>query len=136
MISNPKPSKYIEIFKKNFFKIDRYIFNSLILKIYNHLKYNLKLLIVNLFKKEVNFAKKHNLRKKLIVSLTSYPKRFRTLPLVLNSISNQTVLPDKIILWIENKDKKNYLQQYETLGESILNFVKMVYILIKKLSLY
>ena len=106
MISNPKPSKYIEIFKKNFFKIDRYIFNSLILKIYNHLKYNLKLLIVNLSKKEVNFAKKHNLRKKLIVSLTSYPKRFRTLPLVLNSISNQTVLPDKIILWIENKDKK------------------------------
>ena len=118
MISNSKPSKYIEIFKKNFFKIDRYIFNSLILKIYNHLKYNLKLLIVNLFKKEVNFAKKHNLRKKLIVSLTSYPKRFRTLPLVLNSISNQTVLPDKIILWIENKDKKK-LPQTLTVDQTI-----------------
>ena len=74
MINNPKPSKYIMILKKFFFKIDRYAFNSLILKIYNHLKYNLKLLVVNLLKKEVNFAKKHNLRKKLIVSLTSKTK--------------------------------------------------------------
>ena len=76
---------------------------------YNQTKYNLKLLIVNLFKREVNFTKNHKLKKKLIVSLTSYPKRFKTLPLVLNSIMNQTVLPDKIILWIENKDKKKLL---------------------------
>ena len=41
----------------------------------------------------------------MVVSLTSYSKRFKTLPLVLNSIQNQTILPDKIELWIEENDK-------------------------------
>ncbi len=115
MIKIPKPSKHILILKKNFFKIDRYIFNSFILKFYNQIKYNLKLFIVNLQNKDVDFTKNHNLKKKLIVSLTSYPKRFRTLPLVLNSIVSQNILPDKIILWIENKDK-------EKLPSTVLNF--------------
>ena len=115
MIKNLKLSKHIFNLKKNFFKVDRYIFNSFILKFYNQIKYNFKLLIVNLFKRDVDFVKNHKLKKRLIVSLTSYPKRFRTLPLVLNSIMNQSILPDKIILWIENKDKKK-------LPSTVLNF--------------
>lgn len=115
MIKNLKLSKLIYTLKKNFFKIDRYILNSFILKFYNQIKYNLKLYIVNLFKRDVDFVKNHKLKKRLIVSLTSYPKRFRTLPLVLNSIMNQSILPDKVILWIENKDK-------EKLPSTVLNF--------------
>ena len=115
MIKNLKLSKHILTLKRNFFKVDRYIFNSFILKFYNQIKYNLKLFIVNLFKKDVDFVKNHQLKKRLIVSLTSYPKRFRTLPLVLNSIMSQSILPDKIILWIENKDKKK-------LPSTVLNF--------------
>ena len=68
-----------------------------------------------MFRKEVKYVKNHNLKKKLIISLTSYPKRFKTLPLVLNSIMKQTILPDKIILWIENSDKKK-------LPATVLNF--------------
>ena len=49
--------------------------------------------------------KKHTLNKELIISLTSYSERFNTLPLVLNSLQNQTILPDKIELWIEENDK-------------------------------
>lgn len=108
-------SKDITNFKKIFFKLDRYIFNSLILKFYNLIKYNFKLLILNFFKRDISLTKNHKLKKKLIVSLTSYPKRFRTLPLVLDSIMKQTVLPDKIVLWIENKDK-------EKLPLTVLNF--------------
>jgi hypothetical protein len=50
--------------------------------------------------------KNHNLNKELLVSLTSYYKRFDTLPLVLDSLQRQTIKPDKIELWIENKDIK------------------------------
>lgn len=115
MTNKPNSSKNIIILKKIFFKIDRYIFNFFILKFYNQIKYNFKLLIINLFKKDTYLTKNHKLKKKLIISLTSYPKRFRTLPLVLNSIMEQTVLPDKIILWIENKDK-------EKLPSAVLKF--------------
>jgi FkbM family methyltransferase len=47
----------------------------------------------------------HNLPGKLIVSLTSYPARFENLPLTLLSLTNQTVKPDNIILWISETDK-------------------------------
>ena len=46
-----------------------------------------------------------SLNKELIVSLTSYSKRFKTLPLVLDSLQKQTISPDKIELWIEENDK-------------------------------
>ena len=55
------------------------------------------------------------MNKELIVSLTSYSKRFRTLPLVLDCLQNQTILPDKIELWIEENDKS-------LLPEKIYNF--------------
>ena len=45
-------------------------------------------------------APKHNLPGELIVSLTSYPARFGTLHLTIKSLLDQTVRPDRIILWI------------------------------------
>jgi len=48
--------------------------------------------------------KGHNLEKELIFSLTSYPKRFGVLRYVLISLLNQTISPDRIILWIYKKD--------------------------------
>ena len=48
----------------------------------------------------------HNLNKKLTVSITAKLERFLFLDLTLKSIFCQSILPDEIILWIENKDKK------------------------------
>ena len=45
-------------------------------------------------------APKHDLPAELIVSLTSYPARFGTLQLTIKSLLDQTVRPDRIILWI------------------------------------
>ena len=44
---------------------------------------------------------------KMIVSLTSYPKRIHYLDVVLYSILNQTVKPDKIILWLSFEEFPN-----------------------------
>lgn len=105
----------LHFLKKNLFKIDKLFFNSFLLKSYDFIKYNLKLLTLNVLRKKNSYSKNHYLKKKLLVSLTSYPKRFKTLPLVLNSIINQTVKPDKIVLWIENNDRKK-------LPSKVLNF--------------
>lgn len=47
----------------------------------------------------------HNLPAKLIISLTSYPKRFLTLPLTLKCLLSQTIKADRVILWIAHQDK-------------------------------
>ena len=54
--------------------------------------------------------KRHQLPGNLIVSLTSYSKRFSTLELTLKRILQQTVTADEIILWIAHSDFK-YLPQ-------------------------
>jgi|SRR5690625_1235241 len=46
----------------------------------------------------------HKLNKKLIVSLTSFPPRFKTLHLTVISLLTQKVVPDKLILWIATED--------------------------------
>ena len=46
----------------------------------------------------------HGLPGELIVSLTSYPPRFRTLDLTLRCLLTQTVRPDRVILWIAEDD--------------------------------
>lgn len=46
--------------------------------------------------------KDDNRKQKVIISLTSYPKRFKNLHLVIKSIMLQTVKPDKIILYLGN----------------------------------
>jgi hypothetical protein len=46
----------------------------------------------------------HGLPAELVLSLTSYPPRFRTLSLTLRSLLRQTVKPDRTILWIAHAD--------------------------------
>lgn len=47
---------------------------------------------------------KHSIPGELIVSLTSYPPRFPTLHLTLKCLLNQTVRPDRIILWVADHE--------------------------------
>ncbi|MEP7221690.1 MAG: hypothetical protein ABI673_03370 [Novosphingobium sp.] len=49
-------------------------------------------------------ARSHNLDTELIVSLTSYPARFATLALTLRGLLDQTVRPDRTVLWIAHAD--------------------------------
>ena len=46
----------------------------------------------------------HNLPQKVIISLTSYPPRFKGLAATMRSLLTQTVKADKIILWIAHED--------------------------------
>ena len=98
---------FLEKIKKIILNIDKKFFRSSIINSYLEFKYYIKVRKVyaligeNVFEKK----KKHSLNKELIVSLTSYSKRFKTLPLVLDSLQKQTISPDKIELWIEENDK-------------------------------
>jgi hypothetical protein len=46
----------------------------------------------------------HELPQELIVSLTSYPARFPTLHLTLGCLLDQSVRPDRVILWLAHDD--------------------------------
>jgi hypothetical protein len=48
----------------------------------------------------------HELPSRLIVSVTSYPRRFRTLALTLKCLLSQTIAPDAVVLWIAHDDKE------------------------------
>ena len=50
------------------------------------------------------WAPRHSLPGELIVSLTSYPARFRTLHLTLICLLRQTVRADRTILWVAHED--------------------------------
>lgn len=52
----------------------------------------------------VSFRKPHGLPGELVVSLTSYPKRFPTLAKTLKSLLDQTVKPDRTVLWLAQGD--------------------------------
>lgn len=70
-----------------------------------------------------NLIKRHSLDKELIVSLTSYPKRFNILPLTIQSLLNQSVKPDRIILWLYKGDYKllpSTVKNLEKFGLQIL----------------
>lgn len=47
----------------------------------------------------------HGLTTPLIVSLTSYPKRYATLARTLRSLLDQTVRPDRLVLWLAAHDR-------------------------------
>jgi hypothetical protein len=49
-------------------------------------------------------ALRHDLPGKLIVSLTSYPPRFTTLDLTIKSLLDQSIKPDKVVLWVADGD--------------------------------
>ena len=98
--------RILKSIKKRLVLIDNIFFGSNVSRYLYLAYYNSKLLLIKYFKIKPLQSKRHDLDNKLIVSLTSYPLRFKTLPLVLNSILNQSIRPDKIILNIENNDKK------------------------------
>ena len=50
-------------------------------------------------------SRKHTLPGHLVVSLTSYAKRFPTLELTLRRILQQTVQPDETVLWVTPEDR-------------------------------
>lgn len=55
----------------------------------------------------------HGLATLLIVSLTSYPKRYPTLDLTIKSLLDQSVRPDQIILWLSQSE-------YDALPHSVM----------------
>lgn len=53
----------------------------------------------------------------VVVSLTSYPKRYPTLSLTLKSLLRQTMKPDRLILWIAQGDLASLPRQVTRLTE-------------------
>ena len=69
---------------------------------------------------KIGINKTENRERKIIVSLTSFPQRFDDLKYTLYSLLNQTLKPDKIILWLADSQvpyKENEL------SNEILNFI-------------
>lgn len=60
-----------------------------------------------LLPKSKTIKNKNNVKINAIVSLTSFPKRFSNLWLVIESIKNQSYLPKKIILWLSQEELNN-----------------------------
>ena len=97
---------FLKKLKNIILNIDKKLFKYSIINTYLKIYYFLKVRkIYATVEKSYFINKKHTLDKELIISLTSYSKRFKTLPLVLNSLQKQSISPDKIELWIEENDK-------------------------------
>ena len=80
-----------------------------------------KLLTIYEDQKKLNpiTPKHHNLGSQLIVSMTSYGPRFKSLHLTLKSLLEQTVIPDAIVLWIAEEEISNLPNSVRALGASI-----------------
>ena len=57
-------------------------------------------------------------RPNIVVSLTSFPKRIRTLHIVIEDILNQTMKADRIVLWLS---KEQFTNEFDDLPNSLLN---------------
>lgn len=88
-------------------------------KILNKIKYYyLRIIIAKLltqyilptYLKIFPIKKNKNIQKGLIVSLTSFPARIHNLWIVIESILNQTLQPEKIILWLSSLEFKDKTQ--------------------------
>lgn len=58
--------------------------------------------------------------KKIVVSVTSYPKRIRTVSKMLESLFRQTMKPDKIVLWLSIEE---FSEKEKDLPENLLNII-------------
>ncbi|WP_174502751.1 hypothetical protein [Acidiphilium sp. C61] len=63
-----------------------------------------------------NIIKNHDLKNKVIISLTSYPSRFQTVYFTIISLLNQSIKPDKIILWV-------FKNEYNLLPRKIIELI-------------
>ena len=86
------------------------------------------------FPKNAN-APRHGLPGELIVSLTSYPARFKTLHLTIKALLDQKVKPDRVILWIDRHDMRKVPKAVRELegpafsiltGQDVRSFNKIV----------
>lgn len=80
------------------------------------------------YPKRANALNNEKREQKIIVSFTTIPSRINTIPIMLKSLFRQTLMPDKIILWItdeiQNKDDVlKVLQNEINLGLEV-RFVK------------
>ena len=98
---------FLKKIKNIVLNLDNKFFKSSIINTYLKLKYFLKVRKIYASIEKFNYQsiKKHTLNKELIISLTSYSERFKTLPLVLNSLQNQTISPNNIEHWVEENDR-------------------------------
>lgn len=55
----------------------------------------------------------------IIVSLTSFPDRFRNLDIVIKSLKKQTYLPEKIVLWVSHNDFKQLPEKLINLQDTL-----------------
>lgn len=70
----------------------------------------------------VRQGRSHGLRQQVIVSLTSYPGRFRTLHLTLKRLLSQSVAPDAVVLWLTAEDEEqlpNRVRKLQSKGLTI-----------------
>lgn len=91
--------KIRKIFDNNF-NIEKIIRNQLVLQNYETLSLN---------SVDLGIDKKVLLGNQLIVSLTTYGHRINDVHLTIESILHQTVKPNKVILWLDNRLKNNVL---------------------------
>jgi protein O-GlcNAc transferase len=62
-------------------------------------------------------SKRHCLKESVIVSLTSYPPRYSQLEHTIKCLMNQTVQPDKVVLWIAHSDGAALPQNVRSMTE-------------------
>jgi hypothetical protein len=104
-------------------------------KIYDYTQYII-LKDQHIINKEINFKKNliefckyfpkfRNIieirQKKILVSLTSYKERFNFLPIVIKSLREQSMSPNKIVLVLAEKDMKSYNLKIEGLDIITIN---------------
>lgn len=65
----------------------------------------------------VEAKRPHGLDKPLVVSLTSYPPRFKVLPLTLKCLLSQSIKPDAVVLWIAHGDRPHLTRDILQLQE-------------------
>ena len=59
----------------------------------------------------------HTLPGKLVLSLTSYPRRYETLDLTLRTLLSQDMAPDEVVLWLACEDRASLPRHIEALQD-------------------
>lgn len=86
------------------------------------LKYFLNITIpfyYKITKRKKQISPRRYAKELVIVSLTTFPARMKTLPIVLESLFRQSVKPDKIILWLADTQYPDKLKTYYDLKSFI-----------------
>jgi hypothetical protein len=84
-----------------------------------------------------NTAKPHGRKEEIIVSLTSYEPRFKTLPYTLECLIRQSVKADRIIVWLDPQDMNKItprmraleargVEYRQTAGNNLKSFNKII----------